>query len=64
MARLLVPMNLQKVDQGVSPFLDYLDVDLADLIEIRCMDFADPFGIKHGKKGGTNCYLCWKWKTA
>ena len=40
MARLLVPMNSQKVDQGILPFV------FADLIEIRCIDFADPLVIE------------------
>ena len=52
MARLLVPMNLQKVDQGVSTFLDYLYINLADLIGIRCVNFADSLGIKCGEQKG------------
>ena len=47
MARLFVPMTSQKVDQGALPFLDYLCMQLADLIEIGCIKFADPLGIKH-----------------
>ena len=27
-------------------FFDYLCVDLTDLIEIMCINFADPLGIK------------------
>ena len=38
-------------------FLDYLCIDLADLIEIRCINFGDPLGINHGKCGETRCYL-------
>ena len=45
-------MNLQKVDQGVLPFLDYLHIDLADLIGIRCVNCADSLGIKHGEQKG------------
>ena len=51
-ATMLVPMNSQKVDQGVSQFLDYLCINLADFIEIRCINFADPVGIKHRKHRG------------
>ena len=49
MARLLVLMNSQEVDQGVLPFLDYLCINLTDLIEIKCINFADLLRIKHGE---------------
>ena len=52
MARLLVPMNLQKVDQGVLPFWDYLYINFTDLIEIRCVNCADSLGIKCGEQKG------------
>ena len=48
-------MNSQKVDEGVLPFLDYLYIDLADLIMIRCVDCTDSLGIRHGGRRGTNC---------
>ena len=48
-ARLLVPMNMQKVDQGVSLFLDYLYINLTDLIRIRCVDCTDSLGIECGE---------------
>ena len=58
MVRLLVPMNLQKVDQGISPLLDYLCINLADLIEIRCINFADPLGIEHREMWGEPSAIC------
>ena len=51
MARMLVPMNLQKVDQGVLPFLNYLCIDPADLIEIQGIYFADQAWGNVGKPG-------------
>ena len=47
MARLLVPMNSQKLDQGVSPFLDYLYINLADVTGICCVNCTVSLGIKH-----------------
>ena len=52
MARLLVPMNWQKLDQCVLPFLDYLYIDLTDLIGIRCVNCTDSLGIKCGAQKG------------
>ena len=52
MARLLVPMNSQKVDQGILPFLDYLYIDLTDLIGIRCVNCTDSLRIKCGEQKG------------
>ena len=58
MARLLVPMSSQKVDQGVLPFLDYLCIDLTDPIEIRCIGFADHVGIRHREMCGEPSAIC------
>ena len=48
MARLLVPTHSYKVDQGVSPVVDCLHIDLADFLRIRCFNNANSLGIRHG----------------
>ena len=57
-AKFLVPMNLKKVDQGLLSFLDYLYINLTDLIEIRCIDFADALGIEHREMWGEPNAIC------
>ena len=43
------------MDQGVLPVLDYLHIDLTDLLGNRCVDNADSLGIRHGGRRGITC---------
>ena len=43
---LLVSISLLKIDYGVSPLLNYLSLDAADLAEIRCGEITFCLYIK------------------
>ena len=46
------------MDQGISPVVDYLHINLTDFLGIRCVDNAKSLGIRHGgPKRGTDCTI-------
>ena len=52
-ARLLAPAHSVKVDQGILPVVDYLHINLADVLGIREVDNAESIRGQAwgGKKG-------------
>ena len=46
--RLLAPTHFAKVDQGISPVVDYLHIDLTDVLVIRSVNTAESLGASHG----------------
>ena len=59
-ARLLAPTHFAKVDQGISPVLDYLHIDLADVLGSRSVNMAKSLEARHwGKKGELTILSMW-----
>ena len=57
--RLLAPTHSVKVDQGILPVVDYLHINLTDVLGIRGVDNAKSLGTRHGvkPKRGIDCTI-------
>ena len=54
-ARLLAPTHFVKVDQGILPVVDYLHIELADVLGISSVNTTESLGARlGGKERGIN----------
>ena len=58
-ARLLAPTHSVKVDQGISPVVDYLHINLINVLGIRGVGNVGSLGTRHGvkPKRGIDCTI-------